>query len=498
MKHPSIFFFISILYPVFSFATTPVSGIVQDQNTNEPLPFTTIVILGQSRGTVSNVEGRFILDLQGVADEDTVAFSYVGYETRKLLARELQVLTTVDLQPATVNLGAVAVLSSTLSVEEILERVVLNYERNHSMHDEKQRMFYHKYEQTSFPKENKVHLKESDFAGLGKESFYELFNKLPDKFIEYQDAIVELYQFEEGTKMVPIEAISLEEGSQQELFKEMENRLSSFFEDIEQAKQDEEVYFKFRSGIFAMDVDEGDLQDSLIQEAKQDALHYSYNAESVKSELVYLNKEYASLNSKNWEFITKTKKYNYALNQVTVFDDELVYQIDFSPKKGGLFEGSMFISTETYGLLQLDFAFAEGKSNENIQLLGIGHSMVFKRARVIFEKGVNGYYIKYINAQQHEKASIERNFSFMKKERRFLFDKTLNEMKVTVDVFFDIQSFWELLVIDHSPVDSQQFKAVNQPNIMKFKKEYAYSPDAWKNRTVIAPSDALKTYKRQE
>lgn len=206
---------------------------------------------------------------------------------------------------------------------------------------------------------------------------------------------------------------------------------------------------------------------------------------------------YANLKSKNWEFINKAQKYHYELKEITSINDELVYEISFTPRRGGLFEGVMYISMENYAILQLDFAFAEGKKNENFQLLGVGHSMNFKKGHVIFEKGKGGYFLKYLYAQQNESASIDRDFTILKKQKRFLIDKTVNTLKFEAELSFAIYSSWELLILNREPIDVAQFEKVNQPRVIKFKKEYAYTPEMWNNRTVIAPTSALKEFKRK-
>ncbi len=160
-------------------------------------------------------------------------------------------------------------------------------------------------------------------------------------------------------------------------------------------------------------------------------------------------------------------------------------------------EGLMYVSTETYAILQVDFAFADGKQNEKFQILGIGHSMNFKKGHIIFEKGKAGYFIKYINAQQHESASINRDLSVMKKQKRFLTDKELGKIKLELQLDFNIESYWEILVLNGDEIDTQKFESIKQPLLMKFRKEYAYSPIMWNNRTVIAPASELKKYKRK-
>lgn len=56
-----------------------ISGIVIDDETEEPIPFVNIWIPGTNIGTVSNIEGRFMLHIDSGA---TISFSSVGYVTQ--------------------------------------------------------------------------------------------------------------------------------------------------------------------------------------------------------------------------------------------------------------------------------------------------------------------------------------------------------------------------------------------------------------------------------
>jgi hypothetical protein len=54
-----------------------------------------------------------------------------------------------------------------------------------------------------------------------------------------------------------------------------------------------------------------------------------------------------------------------------------------------------------------------------------------------------------------------------------------------------------MLVLDKENLNDGSYNAINQPLLMKFKKEYAYTPEMWNNRTVIVPSSELKKFKRK-
>ncbi|MGD0036101.1 MAG: TonB-dependent receptor, partial [Bacteroidota bacterium] len=88
--------------------TYTVSGIVRDGSTHEPLVFTNIIIKGTQQGIATDAKGKFVLNLpQG---NDTLRFSYVGYQTE-----EIPVSINKDIQ-LTVNLFAMDVLLQDVTI----------------------------------------------------------------------------------------------------------------------------------------------------------------------------------------------------------------------------------------------------------------------------------------------------------------------------------------------------------------------------------------------
>lgn len=478
---------------------TPITGIVLDAISNEPLPFANVVIMGQGRGTVSNIEGYFVLNSESISSSDSLAFSYVGYEVLKIKVGDIDEGTLeVKLQQATVGLNEIQVFSKQLTTKDIIERIEDNYASNYPQLSTKQKVFMHNYENVPFKGKNNLRVKSSDFIGLDEHLLEDIIGKIPDEFTEYQDAVLELYTHDEEYKILPKEAISIEENDIAELGKEIEEMLSDFLNDIEETTKDEEMYYKFRTGIFSTKMEPSGEHDSIWNEQKKDSLNYLVPMSLIKHELSYLFKDYGDLEGDNWDFITNSGKYNYELGDVTILNDQLVYSISFKPKGRGLYEGKMYVTTDTYAILQLDYSYAPGKDSENIQLLGFGHSMNYKKCRVIYEKGQGGYFLKYINVNQNESASIDRDFAIIKKKERFLIDKELNEIKMEAHIEFDSDVYWEVLVLERSEITKTEFDQITEPKAIKFKKKLSYDSEIWNNNTVIAPTSELSNYQRQK
>ncbi|MBN1819875.1 MAG: TonB-dependent receptor [Prolixibacteraceae bacterium] len=78
-----LLFFVSILIYSMSYAQQKtVTGKVIDESTNEPLPGVSIVVVGTTNGTVTDVNGEYSLN---VDQGQTLSFSFIGYITKQVL-----------------------------------------------------------------------------------------------------------------------------------------------------------------------------------------------------------------------------------------------------------------------------------------------------------------------------------------------------------------------------------------------------------------------------
>ena len=91
---------ILVLFVVFGSLTVSsqiYSGLVIDNETGEPLPYANIFIEGTLKGTISNVEGQFELNIDKNISSPVV-ISFVGYVTKVLSLKELEAEPVVRLE----------------------------------------------------------------------------------------------------------------------------------------------------------------------------------------------------------------------------------------------------------------------------------------------------------------------------------------------------------------------------------------------------------------
>jgi len=481
-----------------------VRGNIFDFETNAPLPFANISILGKNIGTISNSDGYFIFHIRNVSESDTICFNYIGYEILKLKVLELKDSINISLHPIACELNEVLVYNKNLTPKEIVELTYQNYKKNHSSPDIRQKVFFHRFITTNLPSKKTITLLRSDVPSANKDFFRELSNSLNCKYVDYQDAIFYRYYSNKDVKLVPIKGISINENSETESRKLLEKKLKLIETTLDNWSKDTKTYYKMRSGIFSIKLDnKNDVDtvenklDTVKNKKQRDKKYYYIRSTTVNREVNNIINEYTNVESENLEFINNTKKYNYKLVGLTNSNYDPAYIISFTPKKRGLFGGKMYISTSSYAILQLDYNYLEGKASQKFHLLGLGHSVNFKKGHIIFEKGPKNYFIKYINVEKEESMSFDRNICLVRKKKRTFIDKKLNEIKVNINLKVEIKNKFELLVLEREKINPDMMLKISQPKFVKYKKENSYSSEFYRNNSLFAPTLELRKYRRK-
>ncbi len=106
-----------------------ISGTVMDGEFNDVLPFANISIKGTTKGTTSDFDGKYVLELE--PGTYTVVFSFLGYETKEIsevvITQGAEEIIDVTLNPLPNALDEVVV---TTTVSKNTEASVLNLQKN--------------------------------------------------------------------------------------------------------------------------------------------------------------------------------------------------------------------------------------------------------------------------------------------------------------------------------------------------------------------------------
>jgi hypothetical protein len=324
-------------------------------------------------------------------------------------------------------------------------------------------------------------------------------DKIPREAISFDDFLGNIYHsaVKDDTlaiKTDPIRAVSLKEKDIAEL-----DYIEKVFEEV-YTDIGEEEYWKVKSGIFSQKVeDDGGGSNDTVSSAEQmeDSIQNLGRKLKYYSRNIHRRLNYSLLNDEDsWEFLHKTSRYNYTLEGGTRVNGEDVYIIDFTPKSSGVFVGRLYISTTTYALVRADYEFDEGKLGRDIHLFGIGYTENKFSGSIYFERKNDNYVLKYFSKKTGVSIGFDRNVSLIKKKRRFLFDKTLNEIKVGIDISMRNEESYELLFLESNRITEEQYDSFVQKERMKIIYVDQFDDSLWQGFPIIAPTQKMHDYKK--
>lgn len=110
--------------------TFQIEGLVMDVKTGNPIPFTSIQILGtlNNKGTVTDIRGWYRLEFD--TENEDIRVSHVGYEKQIISVSSLRQNPKIFLQPATISLVEVQVMAGENPAITILKKVIENKKLN--------------------------------------------------------------------------------------------------------------------------------------------------------------------------------------------------------------------------------------------------------------------------------------------------------------------------------------------------------------------------------
>lgn len=122
--------FIVVCYAVQASAqTTRISGKIYDTQTNEPMPFVNIILVGTKVGGISDVDGNYSIVTEVRAD--SIKAMYIGYQptTLKIVPGKTQLI-NIGLAPNSVQLEEVVILPGENPAITLLKKVHANKYKN--------------------------------------------------------------------------------------------------------------------------------------------------------------------------------------------------------------------------------------------------------------------------------------------------------------------------------------------------------------------------------
>tara|TARA_B110000483_G_C18140621_1_gene521284 strand:- start:91 stop:1557 length:1467 start_codon:yes stop_codon:yes gene_type:complete len=455
-----------------------LNGTILDEN-NIPLPYVNIISLNTGKGTISNENGNFSLDISSLNDTNIIRYQCIGYKTTDHKIESLKSNSIILLSENIYTLDEVVVLGITPNPEKIVKNILAFKDSNYRTIPHKKQVFIR--ERNTFDILNlKLNFKKSNFPSLTSEVIQKLEENIPKHTQSYSDLLTNIYINKNKIKFEPIKSVALKEKD----ITELKNLAENIQNDL---SLNDGEYLRIKTGLIGTNKVSLSFPDSSATLVKgytsyiRDALYFS----------TFEDEE-------QWEFLHNPNKYNFKIIGGTSVNNESVYIIDFTAKKRGRFEGRLYVSIATYALIRADYKYAPNKLGKDFHMLGFGYSETNFSGSIYFEKNKNNYNLKYFSFQNSNKFNVNRKVTFIKKKKSFLINKKINALKLGLDITQENKFSIELLVVGKFQISKQDFEDFEETKYIDVTYVNQFDKSLWENHTTIAPTQKMKDYKKIE
>ena len=470
------------------------TGQILDSKTKTPVPFANIQI-GEGYGVISNEEGYFSINTEKFKASDSLYISSLGYKKKGITIKEISEDAKIFLDEEIFDLQTVYLSNKQPDVYAIMEQVKLNLDKNYKPNLTQHQLF-NRSTQT-------VNIKLLDFeikkgTGYNRQQLKN-FNIELDALekdlkkgysMAFTDFIGDFYRdSSHSSKLKVIKATKLIDPENDKSLKNIEKRgKQALLKHL-----NKEATYKVKSGLFKVDdsLSFNDSKNKKIENKK------TYNIGELKNSVnnIITNHEFGE--DSKLDFILEQYLYHYKLLNITYYNDELVYVISFSPKKGkAKFTGILYVNENDHAVLKIDYRFADGKRGKNINLrflLGLQYTESGWTGAVIYKKHNSGYYFpNYIKQEDTKRVYANRPFKFKENNSK------KHHVKFNFKIETEMTEKIELLFLTHSEISQNTFETFKQEDSVPYLELGAYDASVWKGYNAIEPIDAMKAFKVQD
>ena len=127
MRKLYVFLFFFLHFTSTNAQTYQFKGKVLDKQTKKELPFVAVTIVGEDKGTQTDIDGRFIL--KSINEEILVRFQYVGYLAKEVrLKKSIENEITLSIKEN--NIREVQIIAGENPANKIIKKVIEHKNEN--------------------------------------------------------------------------------------------------------------------------------------------------------------------------------------------------------------------------------------------------------------------------------------------------------------------------------------------------------------------------------
>jgi hypothetical protein len=437
---------------------------VKDSLTLSPIPFST-VSFSNNKGLISDENGIFQLITTELINQDSLYVSSMGYQKASYPLIKFKD-SIIYLRPKPVVLNDVILTNKRLSSIEIIQEVYKNIDKNYEKDLTKNKIFLSKRSSSKTKRFNT-----SKFKSSIKEINYSLLDSISNNLSKENENALEILCYQFGNIEQDKQKISLIKAretynKEDEILESLNTKLELYLK--ENIKSDS--YFKIKSGLFGGDLEVDGLHDfdstdlEVISKKNEEDLKRKKNFAGYQKNTI--NNFYSTLffnEDSDFNFILKPNKYTFSEPELNFIGEDLIYVIECNPKGNSKYKGILYINSEDFALIRLDFK--NTKSLFKFKLLGVAFNQYLREGKLLLSKFDNEKYnLSYAQVTSNQTFSIDRPIRLIEKNKNVKGRRKQNEISFKIDMAFDQENKTEIQVFESSKISIDEFEKIEETN----------------------------------
>lgn len=469
------------------------SGKILDRSTKLPVPYAAVQTV-QYKGVITNEEGVFNIDLEGNSINE-ITISSLGYKKQVFKIEHIKSNNyIIELEPSINELNTVYLSSSKPNADSIIAKVVRNLSKNYKTENIQHKLFYREtsymdFDNLDFEIEKASHVKKKQLFDANNSLKAMTNTIMSSNFVHFTDFIGELSVMDKGSSKLQVEKATQIINSKKDFsLDNIQERAQS----VVLKYLDTTLTYKLKTGLFKVEDSLSLANDNNSVDNKQE-----FEIGDLKSDAQNMLNDTRPDPQSLLRKILDADNYSFSLQNVTFYNDEMVYAIHFRPKRAkAKYTGILHIAHDSYGVLKADYTYSKGKRGSKLNLrliLGVKYIEKISNGTIIFKKNKDNWFEpRYIRHETGDYFYINRPLKFI--ENSSAKNKALFNFKIE-GVARHIE---ELLLTNTTVITNAEFNTIKEVKIVPYQKQRKYNAKIWGSNETLAPTEELKTFDATE
>ena len=437
---------------------------VIDSISEKPIAYSN-VYFSNNNGLITDGTGNFELIKSQLSQHDSMYVSMIGYDIKSFLIKNFND-SLIKLVQSPIQLSSVFLTNKKLSSDEIISSVIKNIEMNYEKEFTENKIYLSK-KSNSITEKFIIDKFKSTVPNINSSLIDSLLANLKKDNNSGLETLAYYYKnFEDEAQKIKIIKSRETYNKQGEVLESISKKMEEAFKN--ELKSDS--YFKIKSGIFGGNLDLDGLEeiDSTNTESlkKFEKKEINEKDDFANSQIRTINRFYNSLffeKDSYLNFILKPNKYIFSEPKIDFLGNDLVYIIEATPKGRGKYSGILYINTDDFAVVRIDFKNI--KPVYNLKLLGVFVNIYHRDGKMILSKFENKKYsLSYFKINSGRRVGFDRPIKLIEKNKNVKGRRKQNQISFRMDIVSDEKTITELQVFESKKIPKNEFENLKNKN----------------------------------